>query len=182
VFGVDNEVTCDIGELSVNAQIDLVITVVPVKSGALFNELSITSTAQDFVEPTYLNNTDSTTTTVEDPDTDGDGVPDHSDNCPEIANPGQKNTFGDPGVGDACETQTDPDSDNDGIHNASDNCPANFNPNQENRNGDDRGDACDTDHDNGGVADQTDNCPTVANPDQADADRDGIGDACNTST
>jgi hypothetical protein len=36
------------------------------------------------------------------PDADGDGVPDLSDNCPAIANPGQSDTDRD-GVGDACE-------------------------------------------------------------------------------
>lgn len=36
------------------------------------------------------------------PDTDGDGVPDQSDNCPSVANPDQADTDGD-GVGDACD-------------------------------------------------------------------------------
>src|SRR5262249_14077193 len=39
------------------------------------------------------------------PDTDGDGVPDHLDNCPLDANLGQEDTDGD-GVGDACDVQT----------------------------------------------------------------------------
>jgi len=42
------------------------------------------------------------------PDTDGDGIPDASDNCPSVAND-QTDTDGD-GMGDAC----DPDDDNDG--------------------------------------------------------------------
>jgi hypothetical protein len=45
-----------------------------------------------------------------DPDSDGDGVPDASDNCPNDANPDQLDTDGD-GVGDACDC----DSDGDGI-------------------------------------------------------------------
>ncbi len=39
------------------------------------------------------------------PDTDGDGVPDHLDNCPLDANAGQVDTDGD-GVGDACDAET----------------------------------------------------------------------------
>jgi hypothetical protein len=39
------------------------------------------------------------------PDTDGDGVPDHLDNCPRDANAGQVDTDGD-GVGDACDAAT----------------------------------------------------------------------------
>ena len=38
-----------------------------------------------------------------DPDGDGDGVPDASDNCPDVANGGQENADGDQ-WGDACET------------------------------------------------------------------------------
>jgi hypothetical protein len=39
------------------------------------------------------------------PDTDGDGVPDHLDNCPLVANPAQSDVDGD-GVGDACDLET----------------------------------------------------------------------------
>ncbi len=42
------------------------------------------------------------TGTVVAPDSDGDGVPDGEDNCPDDDNPGQEDTDGD-GVGDACE-------------------------------------------------------------------------------
>ncbi len=39
-------------------------------------------------------------------DEDSDGVPDETDNCPAVANPGQADNDGD-GVGDACEPLTD---------------------------------------------------------------------------
>jgi PKD domain/Thrombospondin type 3 repeat len=38
-------------------------------------------------------------------DTDGDGVPDSSDNCPSVANPGQANSDAD-GLGDACDSNS----------------------------------------------------------------------------
>ncbi|HMO03275.1 MAG TPA: thrombospondin type 3 repeat-containing protein [Kiritimatiellia bacterium] len=44
------------------------------------------------------------------PDTDGDGIPDPVDNCPNLANPGQEDLDGD-GIGDPC----DPDRDGDGL-------------------------------------------------------------------
>ncbi|HMO03953.1 MAG TPA: S8 family serine peptidase [Kiritimatiellia bacterium] len=97
-------------------------------------------------------------------DSDGDGVPDWSDNCPAVTNAAQADIDGD-GVGDAC-----------------DNCPSVFNPGQEDLDGDQLGDVCDPDRDGDGVANANDNCPDVANPDQADQDGDGLGDACDTCT
>lgn len=41
------------------------------------------------------------------PDADGDGVPDSSDNCPSVSNPGQADSDGD-GIGDACDTPDPP--------------------------------------------------------------------------
>jgi hypothetical protein len=58
-------------------------------------------------------------------DCDSDTVPDTSDNCSCVPNPGQEDTDGD-GVGDAC-----------------DNCPLVTNQNQANADGDGLGDACD---------------------------------------
>jgi hypothetical protein len=57
-------------------------------------------------------------------DTDGDGIPDASDNCPTIPNPGQQDGDGD-GVGDAC-----------------DNCPTIANPGQADCDGNGIGDVC----------------------------------------
>jgi len=135
-------------------------------------------------------------------DTDADGVPDTTDNCPTTPNPDQLNTDGD-AQGNAC----DPDDDNDGVADTADNCPLTANPGQADFDHDGLGDACDPDDDNDGVADGSDlcpntpantqvnaagcpdqdgdgvadtgdNCPSTANADQADFDHDGIGDAC----
>jgi Bacterial Ig-like domain/Thrombospondin type 3 repeat len=118
-------------------------------------------------------NTSFSFTTGANPDTDGDGVPNATDNCPTVANPAQTDTDGD-GIGDAC----DPDIDNDGVANAGDNCPSTSNPGQADLDGDGIGDACDPDIDGDGVGNAVDNCPSTSNADQADADGDGVGDAC----
>ncbi len=115
-------------------------------------------------------------------DTDGDGVPDASDNCPNDPNPGQEDTDGD-GLGDAC----DDDDDNDGVLDVSDNCPLDANPGQEDADADSQGDVCDPcpfdpddDVDGDGVCGDVDNCPVDANPAQTDTDGDGQGDVCDT--
>jgi len=71
-------------------------------------------------------------------DTDGDGVPDGSDNCPSTANPDQADTDHD-GLGNAC----DGDDDNDGVADGADNCPLNANAAQMDTDGDGIGDSCD---------------------------------------
>ena len=111
-----------------------------------------------------------------DRDSDGDGVPDSVDNCPDTPNADQADNDRD-GRGDAC----DPDDDNDQIADQNDNCPTTANPDQRDTDHDGQGDACDPDDDNDQVADQNDNCPTTANPDQRDTDKDGIGDACDAT-
>ena len=59
------------------------------------------------------------------PDSDGDGVADDVDICPDVPNPGQE------------------DGDTDGVGNVCDNCPSDPNPGQENADGDPLGDICD---------------------------------------
>ena len=85
-------------------------------------------------------------------DTDGDGVPDSTDNCPHIGNPSQADMDGDL-MGDAC----DDDIDGDGIANAADNCPLEPNPGQEDRDGDGIGDICDPNPDNACAENPTEN-------------------------
>ena len=71
-------------------------------------------------------------------DSDADGVPDSSDNCPSVANPLQENNDGD-SDGDVC----DPDDDNDGIIDTDDNCPIDANFDQADADFDGLGDVCD---------------------------------------
>jgi len=106
-------------------------------------------------------------------DTDGDGVPDERDTCPEQPDPDQLDTDRD-GTGDAC----DGDDDGDGVFDEDDSCPMLANPDQHDTDGDGAGDACDQDDDGDAVADSADDCPLVANPAQLDTDGDGKGDAC----
>ncbi len=102
-------------------------------------------------------------------DTDGDGIPNAMDNCPNVFNPirpmdnGAQADFDMDGVGDACDvcpldanttmcTVFDPnDTDGDGVPNAMDNCPGVANMNQADADNDGKGDACDK-------------CPNTANP------------------
>ena len=92
-------------------------------------------------------------------DSDGDGVPDASDNCPKIFNPVR-----------LMDNSVQGDADGDGVGDACDRCPldalnACTKPNADDSDGD-------------GVVNELDNCPKTANADQADTDSDGKGDAC----
>jgi hypothetical protein len=134
-----------------------------------------------------------------DPDIDNDGVPNTTDNCPDVPNVAQKNVDLDL-QGDACDpdidgdgvlnhddpcpfvanvaTGCDNDADKDGIPDATDNCPLASNPSQLDTDKDGIGDNCDADADGDTLANGMDNCPLTPNPDQLDADHDGMGDVC----
>lgn len=107
-------------------------------------------------------------------DTDGDGVPDASDNCPTVANASQADADADD-VGDKCDNckntananQADGDGDGDG--DVCDNCPDDSNSSQTDGDGDKVGDVCD-------------NCVAFANPSQVDTDGDGIGNDCDPNS
>lgn len=70
-------------------------------------------------------------------DTDGDGVLNAQDNCPNVANPDQIDANSN-GIGDACD-----DFDADGVLNSQDNCPNIPNRSQVDVDGDGVGDDCD---------------------------------------
>ena len=109
-------------------------------------------------------------------DGDSDGVPDSTDNCPNVSNPLQGDLDGD-GIGDLCDT----DRDGDGVPNVSDNCAIVPNADQADLDGDLIGNVCDADRDGDTVPNTTDNCPNVVNAGQVDSDHDGIGDACDST-
>lgn len=76
-------------------------------------------------------------------ETDGDGVPDSTDNCPSVANPNQADCDHD-GIGDACDTDSacSTDTDHDGVFDNVDNCRFRANPDQKDSDHDGIGDAC----------------------------------------
>ena len=127
---------------------------------------------------------------IQPPDSDGDGVPDPDDNCPDDWNPLQEDDDLDD-AGNACDDcpadpdKTEPglcgcgvpdiDTDNDGTLDCDDGCPS---------------DPCkvdpgicgcgiaDTDADGDGILNCDDNCPDDYNPGQEDDDLDDAGNAC----
>ncbi len=140
-----------------------------------------------------------------DPDIDGDGFLNGSDNCPFVVN-SQTDTDGD-GLGNACDScpgDAANDADADGICAGSgfaapkvgdqDNCPTTPNPKQDcdglpatpiqqcDLDNDGLGDPCDPDVDGDGHPNGADNCPLVPNSTQLDADGDGFGNACDCQT
>ena len=93
-----------------------------------------------------LGRTDTTSQQVVVADTDGDadddGVPDDTDNCATVPNPGQRDTDGD-GDGNPCDLTPNGDEDGDAVDDAVDNCPGTANPKQADNDGDGVGDVCD---------------------------------------
>jgi hypothetical protein len=87
-------------------------------------------------------------------DSDGDGIADGEDNCPDDANADQADSDFD-GLGDVC----DPDDDDDGVLDEDDNCAFFYNPDQSDFDGDGEGDECDGDSDGDGVGNDDDLCP-----------------------
>ena len=129
-------------------------------------------------------------------DSDGDGIPDNEDNCPDDANADQINGDQDT-LGDACDTCPDfsneeqADGDGDGVGDICDNCRESANPGQLDSNENCNvppyefnpacGDACEVlsdDSDSDGIVDEDDNCSHIPNPDQTNSDQDILGDAC----
>jgi hypothetical protein len=110
-------------------------------------------------------------------DTDGDGILNDDDNCPNTYNVNQWDYDND-GYGNVC----DDDDDNDGWYDYQDNCQFAKNADQQDSDDDGVGDACDGtpngDADFDEVDDLADNCVNTYNPDQTDSDNDGQGDAC----
>jgi ketosteroid isomerase-like protein len=108
-------------------------------------------------EPTCTPSRAAYTGVVSTTDSDGDGIDDTKDNCPNVFNPIRPMDNG-----------VQPDTDGDGLGDACDPCPLDAHTTT----------CSNVDRDKDGIPDKTDNCPSVANPDQNDADKDGIGDAC----
>jgi cysteine-rich repeat protein len=110
--------------------------------------------------PAAVNGSTTYTGIVSADDSDGDGIPNSSDNCPTVFNPIRP-----------VDNGKQADADGDGRGDACDSCPLDAAPM-----------SCSlvnaADVDGDGVANGNDNCPTVANPDQVDSDTDGHGDAC----
>ena len=98
-------------------------------------------------------------------DSDGDGICDYYDNCPNLINFEQKDADFN-GIGDQCDEQF-VDLDYDGIYNQGDPCPFSSNNN---------------DFDKDGICNEFDNCIFISNPKQVDTNNNGIGDACDDAT
>jgi cysteine-rich repeat protein len=129
--------------------------------GAIFCSTPTSEPSCTPTRPASVNGSTIYTGAITPDDSDGDGIPDATDNCPKVFNPIRPMDNG-----------VQADADGDGVGDACDPCPLDANTT-----------TCTTtvdpnDIDGDGVPNASDNCPTVANADQADADKDGKGDAC----
>ena len=138
-------------------------------SGTVEQELLYNTTALDQFKTAF------SYTAPAEPDTDGDGVVDSADNCPNDFNPDQADANAD-GVGNVCDFVSDFDAD--GWVDGSDNCPNDWQADQSDSDADGIGDVCDigvADTDADGVLDDADAFISDAS-EQFDTDGDGIGD------
>ncbi|MCP3978439.1 MAG: hypothetical protein GY716_03775, partial [bacterium] len=120
-------------------------------------------------------------------DSEGDGVGDCCDNCPDDPNNDQADSDGD-GVGDECDNCPDDpndrqrDRDSDGIGNTCDDCPDNAENDQDGDGLCEDVDTCpldpDNDIDGDNICGNVDNCPNVNDTNQTDSDGDGMGNPC----
>jgi hypothetical protein len=142
-----------------------IITTTTVPTTTTISTTTIEVTTSTTTSTVFITTTTTTTapptTTTSIIDSDGDGIPDNEDNCPNKPNG--------PNLG-TCS----PSSDNPGITCTSDadcviGCSTNgkCSLNQEDTDFDGKGDVCD-------------NCPITCNPLQSDANGNGIGDLCDT--
>ena len=169
--GLSSPTPSSISQLSDSKQFILGIPFTGVPSG---NELlTVVPVANSIYDSSGINTastTQSSNTVNLFGDSDGDGVNDPLDQCPNTPSDEQADSEG------CAESQKDPD--NDGISGVNDNCPNTYNPVQEDNDKDGIGDLCDVDDDNDGVLDNLDNCPKTYNPEQENFDGDSMGDLC----
>lgn len=153
-------VNCPFTDVNANTETQVFCRNAPHAAGAVDVVLTVNALSDTAVGGfTYVDDTAK--------DTDSDGIPDSSDNCPITANPDQTNSDGDI-WGDAC-----------------DNCINDDNRSQRDTDGDGQGNYCDHDDDDDGILDgayanpgEADNCQLIVNADQTDTDGDGCGDVC----
>ncbi len=197
-----DELTCQVGDppdLAPSELLAFTINATGNNAGAFVVQISVESDPPD---TNAGNNNDQITVDIIDPpagggggggggggdgtdDSDGDGINDILDNCPEDENPDQEDADED-GIGDACdncvdvENEDQADADLDSVGDVCDNCPTTPNTSQDDEDGDGIGDACDAEEE---PDDDTPDDPDPGQPvpddnddDCADGDNDGICD------